>query len=330
MAGNVYIGQQEQVGFGIEATPGTAVAAQAWQQQTKFELDYKTTKAENKSGLGRVEDINGSAVTEEYADGSLSGIVEDIPIGYLLLNMLGSCSAALHGTETAVWDNTFTVLQSERPPSITFTRINPNYTRWYSMGTQSDLEFSCKQGEYAMFDSTVLAKVGTTATATAAYAATPNLFTSKHVTVKYASTVTGLTSATALQPISFKLKITRKSTPFTPLGVLDPISFDPEDFGVTGEIVLRYADTTEEGIALANTIEALQIAMVDTDVTIGTAANPALTFTMPQTRFTPIKVDTNLDKPLTQTIPFTAELDQTAGYMVQAVLTDTQDNYVAA
>ncbi len=287
-------------------------------------LNDKTTVAEDKSALDRVEDISDSEVTEEYAVLKLKGEVTDISIGYLLNNIFGSFSSALHSSETAVWDNTFSTNQNNSPVTHTFVRSNPAATRRYARGTLSDFQIDVKAGGFVEFTADGMANVAVTSTDTPAYTA-ENRFTSKYVSVKLASSLAGLPGATATNLISLTLKITRKATPYTPLGGIDPLQFETESWGVTGSLVRRYEDTVLETTALDNTIQALQIAIVNTDVTIGTASHPALTFTAPQARLKPVTVDTNLDKPLTETIDFTGELSLSAGYMLQAVLTDTQN-----
>lgn len=329
MANQPFIGRREGVGFGIEATAGTAVAPQIWEPQTKLTLDQNTTVAKDTSGYGRVEGQVNSAVTEEWVAGTLSGNLHDLSFGYLLLAMFGSVSAALHPSETIVYDNTFSVLQTAPPPSLTFTRQNAAFTERYALGSVTDLEIAVTAGGYATYTASIQATVGATSADTPSYV-TQNSFTSKHASLKYASLVSGLAGATALQAKSLKLKLARKADRFVPLGQIDPVAFDPEDFNVTGEFVTRLTETTERGIALANTLEALQIAIANSDVTVGTAAHPGVTFVLPQTRFTPIKLDDNLNQVLNQTVAFTGELSLSAGYMVQPVLTNTQNGYVHA
>lgn len=326
---NIFIGRRDSVGFGIEATAGTAVAPQVWEKQLKLTLDQKTTVQKDTSALGRIEDVHDSAVTEEWADGSLNGRIHDLSVGYLLLNMFGTCAAAAHPSETVVYDNTFTVLQTAPPPSLTFTRLNPNVTGRYAMGTQTDFQIDATSGGFVEYTSTIVSKVRATSSDTATYVA-QNGFTSKHVVVKLANNVSGLTGATALQLKSVKLKISRKADRFTPLGQIDPASFDPEAFSVSGEIVLRYTDTTLEALGLGNTLQAMSIAITNTDTTIGTGSNPALVFTAPQTKLMPITLDNNLDQTMNQTIAFNCELSTSVGYMLQAVLTNTQNGYAHA
>lgn len=277
--------------------------------------------------MGRVEDINDSAVTEEWADGSLNGKITDVTIGYILANIFGSNSAALHSAETTVWDNTFTVAAT--PPSLTIARKNPVRARRFALATLTDLEIDIKQNDWVQFTATFTSKSGATSSETVAYAA-EHEFTSKHVVLKLAANLAGLSGATAPQIKSIKMKLSRKAERFTPLGTIDPISFDPDSWGATGTIVMRYTDGTWEDIAYANTAQAMSISIVNTDVTIGSAASPGLVFTAPKVRLSPITLDNKLDQILSQTFNFTCEIDSVAGYMLKAVLTNTQNGYAHA
>lgn len=327
---SVFIGRREGVGVGIEATSGTAVAPQMWVRHLKLALDQKTTVAKNTSALGRVEQQNDSAVTEEWAEGSINGKVCDLSIGYFLANIFGSNRAALHSGESIVYDNTFTVNSTNTPPTLSFVRDNPNYEGRYPLGMLSDFQLDSKVGDWVQFTSSLMAKVRTSSSDSVSYTTTEHEFTSKHVTVKIASAVSGLSSATALSLKSVQLKISRKADRFTPLGGIDPVAFDPEAWTATGQFVLRFNDTSLETLGLANTRQAMSIAIVDTDDTIGVSTNPSLTFTAPKVRLEPITLDNNLDQPVNQTINFTCELDTTAGYELQAVLTNLQNGYAHA
>ncbi|MEA9986255.1 phage tail tube protein [Subtercola sp. RTI3] len=328
--GNPFIGRKDSVGVGIEAVPGTTVAPQAWQRHLALSLDPNTTVIQNTSAMGRVEEVNDSAVTEQWVDGTINGKVTSNTIGYFMLNMLGIVTPTLHSGETAVWDNLFTIDQGNVPPSLTFARSNPVIARRFGLGTQSDIEFSYKQNDWAQFTSTVMAKAGQTSSETVAFIANEPEFTSKHVTVKLAANVAGLSAASALQLKSLKFKISRKADRFTPMGAIDPVSFDNEDYSVTGSFVLRYTDHTLEDLGMLNTTQALSIDLTNSDVTIGTAAHPQLTFTMPQVRLAPISLDDPLKQALSQTINFSCELNSTLGYLIQGKLVNTQNGYAHA
>lgn len=326
MPNGAFIGRRDSVGVGKETTPGTSVAPAYWQRHLKLALDQKTTRAENTSAMGRIEDINDSLVTEQWSEGSINGKVTDSTIGLFLLNMFGTVTPALHSGETTVYDNTFTVGQTNVPPTLTFCRSNPVVTRRYAYGVLQDFELDVKTGDWCQFTSTLVAKAGATGSDSVAFVS-ENEFTAKHVTVKVATNTAGLTGASALQLKSLKLKISRKTDRFTPFGQIDPIAFDTNSWGVTGEMVLRYTDTTLEALGIANTRQAMSIALVNNDVTIGSGANPSLTFTAPKVRLMPITLDDDLDKPLNQTVQFTCEFDTTTSSMLSAVLTNTVNGY---
>lgn len=323
-----FIGRKDSIGIGKEATPGTTVAPTAWVRQAALTLDPKTDTTDNTTALGRLEGKDDSAITEQWAEGSINGIVNSGDgLGLLLLNIFGTVSPALKAGETTVYNNTFSLLQTGTPASLTFARSNPNVSRRFGLGYQTDFEIDVKQSDYAMFTSTIVSKTGSSSSETVAYSSTEARFTSKHVSVGLAANVAGLSSPTALQLKSLKLKISRKQDRFTPLGAVDPVAFDPEDFNVTGTFVLRYTDTSVETLGLANTQQAMKVSLVNTDTTVGTSSNPGLVFTLPKVRFDPITLDNNLNQVLNQTVNFTAELSVSDGYMAQAVLTNTTNGY---
>lgn len=326
---NPFIGRREKVGLGIETTPGTVVAPQGWQKQMSVTLDPKTTVAQDSSGMGVVEDISDSAVTEQWAEGKLDGLVTDLMIGYPLANIFGVVAAALHSSETTVYDNTFTTAETTLPPSLTIARVNPVRSRRFGLGMLSDFEVDIKQNDFIGFTGSISTKAGSSSSETVAFAV-ENKFTSKHAHLKFAANLAGLGAATEAQIKSMKLKITRKNERFTPIGAIDPVSFDPNAWSVTGSIVARYTDTTLEDIALLNTSQAMSLSIINTDVTIGTSANPSLVFTAPQVRLDPQTLDNNLDKTLSQTFNFTCEFNSTAAYMLKAVLTNMQNGYAHA
>lgn len=328
----VFIGRKEALGVGIEATPGTGVSPQGWQRFLALTLNPNTTVVQNTSAMGRTEAVNDSAVTEQWVEGSVNAKITDQEIGYWLLNMLGTVVATLHSGETTIYDNLFTLNQTNIPPSLTLSRVNLVNPRRFPLITSSDLEIDVKQNDWAQFTATIVGLQGATASDTPALltSATDHEFTSKHAVVKTASTQAGLSGATALQLKSLKLKISRKLDRFTPLGTITPASFDGEEVTVTGTIVLRYTDHTLEDLAYANTAQFLSIALINTDVTVGVATNPALTFQLDQARFSPITLDNPLAQVLSQTINFTGELNMTTGSLIKATLTNTQNGLAHA
>lgn len=200
MAGNPTIGRREAVGIGIETTPGVAVAPQTFARQAALTLDQKTTTIDNTTALGRIENISDSAVVERWTEGSLNGYVSDAVIGYPLLNIFAAVTPTLHSGETTVYDNLFSVSSTALPPTLTIARSNTVATRRHAMAMLSDLEIDIKQNDWVQFTATLQAMVGANSTETVVYP-TENLFHSKYVTTKLASSVAGLSTAQLATPV---------------------------------------------------------------------------------------------------------------------------------
>jgi hypothetical protein len=326
MVYNHFLGRKVAVGLGVETTPGTSVAPTTWIRLLNPDFHDMPTFIDNKSGLGRVEDSDDQALVKQMASGKLEGKITDISIGYILANIFGSWSSALHAGETTVYDATFVTSQSSTPPALTIVKKDGVENKRYSLGTLGDCEFSAVAGDWAKFTATAMSKIGVTGTDVPAFVV-ENEFTSKYITVKLAANIAGLGAALAIPLVSFKLKIDRKPADFTPLGAIDPAVFDTTSWTVTGEMVLRYDAATYHDLTFANTPQALSIALVNSDTTIGSTSKPGLVFTAPRARLNTWSVDSSLDKVIDQTIGFKANLDLTSGYMLQAVLTNTKATY---
>lgn len=327
MPSNQFIGRRVSVGVGIETTPGTEVAPTDWFRFLSLDFQRKTTVIDNESALGRVEKINDSAIVEQWAEGKLEGKVTDILIGYLLYNMMGSKSTAANADASGtIKDHTLDIAQVNVAPTITLARKDPLTDRRHGLGTLEDLEISGAAGDWVKLSATIKAKAGVSASDTPALV-TEREFTIKHVTAKLATNVGGLGAATALAVKSFRIRLNRGATPFFSAGSVDPSAMTTGAFEVTGELVLQYTDTTLEDLWAANTQRALQLSIKNTDVTIGTSANPALVFTAPRVRLNTFNMSNDLDNVIEQTIGFKAELDESAGYMLRAVLTNSKASY---
>lgn len=327
MPNNEFIGRRVGVGFGVESTYGTEVAPAHWMKQTSLDFQRKNTRIENESALGRNEGVNDSAIVEEWAEGKLEGKVYDVSIGYLLYNIFGSLTTTDNAdTDASVKDHTFNVSTSNIAKSLTIARVDPLSSRRHGMATLDSLELTAEQGDWVRVSAAIKAKSGATSSDTAAYTA-ENSFTSKHVSVKLASTAGGLGAATAIAAKSLTLNIRRDSQVYFPFGSTAPSAINTGRWTANGEIVLRYTDTTHEALWAANTKQALQIAIVNSDVTIGASTNPSLTFTAPKVRLNTFEMSDDLDEVIEATVGFTCEFSEADAYMLRAVLVNTKASY---
>jgi hypothetical protein len=330
MANNQFIARRVSIGVGLEgaSTQGTEVVPTDWVKQLKLSGGRKTTVADNESAVGRPEAISDSEVVQQWYEGSLEGKVCVTTFGYFLYNIFGGYAVTTNADASGtIKDHTFDVAVSQVPRTLTLARKDPITSRRHGLADLDQLEITFESGGWVKFTASFKAKPGVSSSETVSYIVADPEFTAKHVVVKLASSVAGLGAATAPLAKSGKLTITNPANLFFPVGQITPAIVTNGKFGFTGELVLQYNDTTLEDLAYANTVQAMSLAIKNTDVVIGTAANPSLTFTGPKVRLTPIDMSDGLDDVVEQTVGIKGELDLTAGYMLRAVLTNAKATY---
>ena len=314
------IGRREAIGLGIEGTAGTAVAPQTWLRWLDNGVQPKTNVIENESAMGVVDQINDSEVTSVWAEGTIGGKVTSHGIGFLLTGFFGSptTGAAVSG----IYPHTFVMNQSSKPaPALTIARSNPLEDVQHSYGVVDTLEISAETDDWVMVSSAIKARAGEDATLTPAFIAERE-FTSKHITVKLAANLGGLSGASALSARSVKLNLERPSEAHNPLGTFDKPEFDRGSFTVSGELVIRYTDTQYETDFINNAIKAMEIKLANGD--------DSLTFTCAQVRYRELERSSDRDEVVTQTLNIKAEYNLAAGKSVEAVLKNSRATYEAS
>lgn len=164
-------------------------------------------------------------------------------------------------------------------------------------------------------------KVSTT-TQTPSYTEEPG-FLGKFITFKHATDTTGLDAASATKVERFKLTIKKNPVDYQAMGSVDLEGIYNQRFDVSGELDLKYDDTTWEGYVSASTKRAMRLTAANTDVTIGTT-NPTLMIDLPQVSFDEWDRDNNKDQIVRQSLKFSAELDDTRGAGIECILTNDQ------
>jgi hypothetical protein len=188
-------------------------------------------------------------------------------------------------------------------------------------------EVTAKAGDFVRHATNFTAFYGVTGTGTAPAFIAENEFKGKHVTTKIAANVAGLAAALAIPTASLKLTINKNLMPYYIIGQDGPSDIFAQSIEVNGEFVLRFTDSTYEALRFANTKQALSLAIVNTDVLLGTAAAPSLIFTLPAVYLNDFKPEQGIDNIVTQTVSFTGTYDLTTSKTISAVLTNAVTTY---
>lgn len=326
MSNSVESGRKIAVGLAKETVRGTAATAAYWVPQTSINFQNKNKQIQDTSVFGTLDKVSNTDVVEEWSEGKISGLVRDRSFGLLLLGIFGSSASVVKGGESIVYNTTFSQNQSNTPQSLTVTRFDTNSDLQYARGMEKSLDITSEIGKYVEFETDLYASKGTTNSDTVSYTA-ENRFKTKYATAKMASTVGGLSGATAIPMKSLKLSYKRNINPDYIFASNDPDEFYNTEFDVTGSFTLLYADNTYENLYYNNTIQALQLQLQNTDVTIGSSSNPTLLLQFPQLTLSTWDIDQAPDKMVMQTIGFQGALNLSAGYQATAVLTNLVTGY---
>jgi len=320
-------GRLVSAGIGVESTRGTSVAPTFWVPDTTFSMQDVSTKAPDDNAFGTLADAVDADIVSQLAKGSIGGILRDTHVGAILKSLFGTVASVNHSGETTVKDHTFTVAQNCQHPSMTIVSTDSNENIRFALGMVEKFVITYELGKYVSYQVDFQAKKGATGTDTVAYTA-ENKFRPQDVTLKLASSVAGLTGATATKVKKLTLTIQPTLSVEYVLGSIDVDDICNIGFKTSLDVELLYQDLTWKNYDFNNTKQAVSVDIVRNDVTLGTAAHPELNFTFQPGFF----------EKWTKNIKTTALVDQkitfnglynlgSAAAQLQAVLTNTQTSY---
>lgn len=322
------IGRLVKYGLGKETVANTAVAASTWISQLGFELNSKAEYVNNEGSFGVLEKTNDSIVLRSWAEGSLEAKLTSLSSGYVLLGAFGSVSSAANpDASTTIKDHTFTINQTVLGQTFTFYRKDSISTTRFAGSRIGKWELNMDLDKYVSFKADIMAGAGSTTTATPAYVVEPE-FVAKHCSVKTATTLAGLSGATAYASVqSFTITVDPNLDTNWQAGTSVPESFTSNGYEMKFEMETRYNDQVYENAYKNGTSLALQVTAKNTDVVIGTSANPGLVLTAPKMFITDWSRSEDLDKPITQKMTGTIHYSSSDAYSLKAVLTNNQASY---
>jgi hypothetical protein len=139
--------------------------------------------------------------------------------------------------------------------------------------------------------------------------------------------VSGLSGTTAIALKNLKLSIDESIEDQEVLGSVAPADFLNKEFKVTGTLEAIYQNITDFKslfLATPNVPQAMSIALVNTDVTIGSATNPTLAITLDQCYFKELAIKKSPKDLIYQTLKFSATYSLANSEMIKMILTNTK------
>jgi hypothetical protein len=317
------------VGFAKEATRGTAKStADYWLPFSDASIDEKYENVTQDEAFGVIEDSVGQFRAKNWAEGTLKVPMTDKSLPLLLMAQLGSMAVATKGGETVVYNHTATVGESAQHQSVTLFIHDPLAGVDYShaLGVIHKTEIDVELKKFANLSLSVKAQKGVSQSTFTPSILTENRFLPQYMTFKYATSVSGLSSATAIQLKSVKLTIDSNIEDDDVLGSSSPVDFLNKEFKVDGSLEAIWQNESDfKTIALAtpNVPQAMLIDLKNTDVTIGSTSNPEVAITLDQVYFTEFSRPIKVKDLVYQTVKFKATYSTANSEMIKIVTTNT-------
>jgi len=324
-------GEDINIGLGVETVRGTGVAPAVFiPGKTPAGVSVDVDKTLIKETRASKVSSQGSEITRIAAGGNLEFNLRVSSIGYLLKSLLGAVSSAVAGGESAVYNHTFSILPSNpQHPSLTLALSKPGIQDYeYPLALVKSLEIRTPVNDLINATAAFLAqKENTHAAYTPAFVASDYYFRHQDVVIKLADNVAGLAAASPIKVKNFKFGIDNKGRFNQNVSELNPSDVIADIFSLEGEMQLDLIDTSLHDIFTAGSYKALQLKMTRSDITIGTASNPAVTITLPKVSFESFNENRKIDDIVEQTIKFMAHYSASDAMAIQAVVTNEKTNY---
>lgn len=314
---------------GIGAGRGVAVAPTHGIPHLDGDFKPRGEKIINDSSIGVLANANGAAIVKEWAEGDITSKFTPNAGGLLLLAGFGTVVTSDNADVNAiVKDHLFTMSEANVHPSFTLVRKEENQNKRYALATCRSWEMEVVVGEYVKVTTSWVAKDGVVNTDVITYADEVE-FTPKYAALRRAANIAALGAAADLKVRRFRVKIEKTVADDYVFGSNSPDEFYVTEYNVGGEIEQRYENLDHYNLYKSNDTAALRLTLKNTDVVIGTAANPGLVLQLPAVTLDEWDVDQGKDAVVAQTVGFKGLFSLADAQAIQAVLTNTQANYDA-
>lgn len=324
------LGRIAAFGIAKETSRGTSEAAATYYIPfDKVSLDEKKEFTLDEQSRGIIEDSLGQSIIKEWAEGSIEAPVGDKHFPMVLYSLFGTLTTTDNAdSDPTVKDHTLTVAQSAQHQALSLFVDDPAGGQDYkhALGMIESVEIKYEQGKFLTYGANFKSKKGATATLTPSYTA-ENRFLPQHFTFKMASAQSGLTAASATVLKSANIKISQNIESDDVLGSVAPADFLNKQFSVEGTIEALWDAETIKTLFNAGTTRALRFDLINTDTTIGSAANPQIRIDIYKSTFSELTRPFEVNNLIMQTLSFKGHYSTTDSAMIKVIATNVVASY---
>jgi hypothetical protein len=291
-------GRQVEVGIGIEATAGTAVAATDYFKWDSFSMQGRSDKILLNSARGIRNKTSNSLIMKKYGKGSIEFVPTCDITPYILGMAFGTRNSAAHSGETLVYDHVFTIQNANASMKTATILVKQGgvQTERYANVVCDTWDFTFDK-DFAKCKLGLLSSFPDTGSVTPAYTQ-DTMFSRNQMTAKFGTTLSAAASASPTPLVNFMLSgnnnvqmedafLSGSNLPVAGGFLAGPLE-------LKGSYTLQFADTTELAKYQANTLNSVIVTI--TGANLGVVPTPeAIIFNLGKLVLTKAPLEYNLD-----------------------------------
>lgn len=320
---NAHIGRKTKVLIGRESTWGTKASAFLEVPRGDGNENPKVQYVKDEGSIGRIETVHRNRVLHKWSEPQISGVLTDTLAGHLILAALGTSGVSADDPDTGSNTHSFTMQNDNAHDAFTLIYEDDVRTVMCNGCRLQSIEFSLED-DFVRFSANFVGKYPADTTESYSYTE-ENVFLPSHRTVKIASAIAGLSGASATVVDSLKFTIEKNVSPYFG-GSVEPQQIVNKNFAVGGDFSATFEDETIYDLASAGTNQAMLVSLVNSDVTIGVAANPTIQFQFNRVSLEDWGKDDANDDIVKQNIAFMGEYKQADGALMTATVINEQSS----
>lgn len=304
----IKFGIGKETSRGTPSSIGTPMYAIPWSELT---IDDKDERVLDEQSRGVIEASVSESIVKQWAEAKVTAPITVNAFPLILYSLLGAKSVS--GPSDSAYTHTITVGQSAQHNSLTLFVDDPVGGQDYihPLGVPSQVELTYERGQFVRYSVDFMAQKGSPMSV-GGTPFTDTRFLPQHVVFKIASTQSGLTAASAMAIKNAVLRIKQNVEPDDVLGNIAPVDFLNKQFEIEGEIEAIFQNESDyKTAALAGTLKAMRLDLINTGATIGVSTNPSLRIDLHSVYFQPITRDIKLNDIIMQKFSFRAHYNET-------------------
>lgn len=315
-----FVGRRGTLGIATEASKGTATNPTYWLPWVTMSFADKATQVAESQGMGVIADQDSIYVTLTTGEGDVESQLYDNAIGYILSSLLG---AKPNSSGTNPTTHTFTMSQSNVPQTLSLYWKDPDRSYMFPQAVVESLKMSVEPTGIVSWTIHFKSKHARDWTSQVPdFTSLGSKFLHQHLVAKLATSIAGLSAASAISLKNFEMTFDRKTMFDEVIGTAEPEDILSQTISIEGTLELNLEDDTYRNFMLNGNYRAM-------DITLIRSTSSSLQFQFPRVNFSEWEPDYTIDEIAKQKVNFKANYDSTNALQIvsTAILINSKSSY---